>query len=62
MKNVVLIFPDTAAMVEFVLTQKIVKSKSNTKERTLKGLMNDQQIEIACTKYNAELKQISRYQ
>lgn len=60
MKKVVLVFPNTQLMTEFILTQKIPNTEGNTRDKTLKGLMTDGQIEIACRQYGAALKQISK--
>lgn len=60
MKKVVLVFPDQASLKEFVRAEKLQSVEPDPVKRTLKGLMQDHQIEVACKEYGAVPKQISR--
>ena len=54
MNKVVMTFPDTICMAEFILMVK--PSRVETLDRQLKGKLTDQQIEYARKHYRAVLK------
>lgn len=56
MKKVILLFPDTVAMAEFILSQRIPRTQCNTRDKTLTAQMTDQQIETARRQYGASIK------
>jgi transposase-like protein len=56
MKKVVLKFPDTARMAEFILTYRIGNAETNTRQCTLYAHVTEMQIVIACTEYEALLQ------
>jgi hypothetical protein len=56
MKKVVLIFPDTTRMAEFILMHRITKAETNSIECSLSATTTDQVIEIARKQYGAKLR------
>jgi hypothetical protein len=56
MKRVVLRFPDTASLTEFLLLYKISGAEINALEHTLTAILTEEQLQIACKKYNALVK------
>jgi hypothetical protein len=56
MKQVVLFFPDNIKLSEFILTQRVSGIETKSSEASLKGVLTDDQIVVACTKYEAELQ------
>jgi hypothetical protein len=56
MKKVVLIFPDTLSMADFILTQRVSNAEVNSVSHTIVAPMTDKQIIIAETEYGAILK------
>jgi hypothetical protein len=56
MNKVVLLFPDTIALTEFLLLHRIAGAEVNTLERSLTCKLTDKQLLIACTKYQAQLQ------
>lgn len=58
MKLVELIFPNAAALTEFILNEQVSAAEVDSKERVLKVLLSDVQIVLACTKYGAIIKQV----
>ena len=55
MKQVLLRFPDAVRMADFILTNKVSKVETDSRETTIKGLLTDQLIAIAETQYEAKL-------
>ncbi|HZF63263.1 MAG TPA: hypothetical protein VEZ55_02200 [Chitinophagaceae bacterium] len=55
MKQVLLRFPDAVRMADFILTNKVSKVETDSREITIKGLLTDQLIAIAETQYEAKL-------
>jgi hypothetical protein len=54
-KQVLLRFPDAVRMADFILTNKVSKVETDSREITIKGLLTDQLIAIAETQYEAKL-------
>ena len=48
-------FPDAVRMADFILTNKVSKVETDSREITIKGLLTDQLIAIAETQYEAKL-------
>lgn len=59
MKEVVLSFPNPVLLAEFILINRIYKVRTDLTLFTLSGILLDEQIEIACTKYEAIIVQSS---
>jgi len=59
MKQVVLLFPNTSAIADFVLKEKVSKAQINSKEKTVTSPLTDKQITIAETIYKAMVKKIT---
>jgi hypothetical protein len=59
MKRVVLIFPDTTRLSQFLLEKKVTKAIVNTSKKSLSGLIAEEQINEACKKYSAKVKRCS---
>jgi hypothetical protein len=60
MKQVVLLlFPDTSAIADFVLKEKVSKAQVNSTEKTVTSTFTDKQITIAETIYKAMIKKIT---
>ena len=58
MKKVVLKFPDTSHITDFILQHKVSNAEVNSIEQTLVAIMTDEQIVIAETEYGAILKSL----
>jgi hypothetical protein len=56
MKRVVLRFPDTASLTEFLLFYKIPGAEIDAIEHTLTAILTEEQLEIACKRYKAIIK------
>jgi hypothetical protein len=61
MKTVTLLFPNTNAMAEYIISEQIRGVEVKTVELTLKGESTDQQIATACTQYGAYLLLLKRF-
>jgi hypothetical protein len=55
MNEVVLTFPTTILLSQFILEQKIGNAEVNSRQCTLSGILSDAQIILACTKFRATL-------
>jgi hypothetical protein len=55
MKKVVLIFPDTERMTDFIFSNKIFQAEVDSKEFSLTAFLPDNEIMKACTVYEAML-------
>lgn len=53
MKEVNLYFPTTVHLADFVLHEKITGVETTSLDCSLKGLLSDKQIMVACTTYEA---------
>ena len=58
MKKVVLIFPSTSNMADFILLYRIKGVLVSSSERSLSATLSEREIVIACTQFGAELKKI----
>jgi hypothetical protein len=56
MNEVVLLFPDTITLTEFLLMYRVPGAEVNTLECSLTCKLTDKQILIACTKHQAHLQ------
>jgi len=59
MKQVVLIFPDTSAMADFLVREKISNAHVDSLEQTVTSTFTDKQISAAEKLYNAVLKKMT---
>ena len=57
MKDVILYFPDSTCMADFILDHNVSTVQVTTKN-TLTGMLSDSLIVSACTKYKAVLENI----
>ena len=53
MKKVVLLFPDISTLTEFVLLGHFSHAEVNTKDFTLTSFLSEDEIAMACTRYEA---------
>jgi hypothetical protein len=58
MKQVVLIFPDTSAIADFIVKEKISNAEINSIEQTVISTLTDKQIIDAETIYKAMVKKM----
>jgi len=56
MEKVVLLFPNTVSISNFLLQYRIAGLEVNSRERSVIGSLTSDQIMAACTQYNAYLK------
>ena len=56
MRSVLLIFPDTKKLSEFLTEAEISNAEVNTGEKSLIAQLPDDQIQVACSKFDAFLK------
>jgi len=56
MRSVLLIFPDTKKLSEFLAEVEISNAEVNTGEKSLIAQLPDDQIQVACSKFDAFLK------
>lgn len=56
MKKVVLIFPDTENMADFILNQEFQTAEVNSVEQTVTAIVTDLQLEVAQTVYGATVR------
>ena len=56
MKKVVLLFPNTTSIADFILSERVSNAEVNSFEQTLIASMDDKQIAKAETVYGAILK------
>ena len=59
MKKVVLIFPNTLRILEFILEYKIAGVVTNSLEKSLTGILPDDKIVAACTQFEAYIQSSS---
>ena len=59
MKRVVLIFPDTTTIADFIVKQKVSNAQVDSIEQTLTSSLSDKQIAIAETVYKAMVKKLT---
>ena len=59
MKEVVLVFPDSHSLTEFILVYKINNIDVSSCSRTLTGKLSDELISIACSKHKAEIQKMT---
>ncbi len=55
MKKLVLVFPDTANMLDFLLIYKVRGVKINSVDLTISGIMSAKTVSVALTEYGAEI-------
>ena len=60
MREVELVFADSSSLVAFVLREQIRGLDVKTFELKVIGLLNDEQILIACSKYGAVLQKVEK--
>ncbi|HEV7620461.1 MAG TPA: hypothetical protein VGO09_01940 [Flavisolibacter sp.] len=60
MNKLILIFPDTKQMADFVLQNSISGIEVNSKEQTVAGIFTEEEILVACEDHNACLKYDTR--
>ena len=58
MKQVVLEFPDTLAISDFLVRESVSKVQVNSKDKTVTSKLTDKQITIAETLYKAMVKKM----
>jgi hypothetical protein len=58
MRKVILVFPDVMSMTEFLLTNKMSKTITNSVTKELKAIMTDKVLAIACKDYGAKVKEV----
>jgi hypothetical protein len=58
MKKVVLIFPDTASIADFVLSHQISNIIIGNLDCSIEGKIPEDKIVIACTRYKAYVKRL----
>ena len=56
MKKSVLVFPNTAKLVEYILAWKKFDLVVNFSDRSVTGELSDIEIRIACAEYGASIK------
>jgi hypothetical protein len=61
MKKVVLIFPDTLKMADFIIANNISNVIADSLEQSLTGEMTDDEIITACEEFDAFAKAISPF-
>ena len=59
MNKVVLLFPNTVTLTEFLLRHRISGAEVNTRDRSLTCYLTDTLVLEACTKYQAQLRIMS---
>jgi len=57
MRKVILVFPDVTSLAEFVLTNKVSKTIIDSSQKTLKGIMSDQVMDVAIKQFRAKIKE-----
>jgi hypothetical protein len=62
MKKVVLIFPDTLKMADFIIANNISNVIADSLEQSLTGEMTDDEIITACEEFDAFAKAVSPFQ
>jgi hypothetical protein len=58
MRQVELVFPDTSAIADFIIKQKLSSVQVNSIEQTVISALTDKQIAIVETIYNAMVKKM----
>jgi hypothetical protein len=58
LRQVELVFPDTTAIADFIIKQKLSNVQVNSIEQTVISALTDKQIAIAETIYNAMVKKM----
>ncbi|HEX2605735.1 MAG TPA: hypothetical protein VHK91_00085 [Flavisolibacter sp.] len=56
MKRVVLVFPDTVTLTNYLLTCRVSGADVNSTEVSLTAILSDQQIQLACERFEAVVK------
>ncbi len=62
MKKVVLVFPDTSSMVDFLLVYKVSGVEASSENLTISGRMSEDLIISALAEYGAEIKRPNFHQ
>jgi len=57
MRKVVLVFPDVISITEFILTYKVSKAIVDSVEKTLKAVISEKDLTVACKGYGAKIKE-----
>jgi hypothetical protein len=57
MRKVLLLFPDVISISDFVLTEKVSKVIIDSSRKTLKGIITEKQLQVACKEFNAKVKE-----
>lgn len=60
MNKVILVFPNTSSLSDFIFQHRISGVEVSTCDRSLSGQVTDEQMLIACTQYQAQLTIINR--
>ena len=53
MKHIVLYFPDTSSLADFIITNKIRNAQVSTQDQSLSAVLSEELIELASTQYGA---------
>jgi hypothetical protein len=53
LEKITLIFPDSASIVDFILTHRISGIHINSTERSLTATLTSEQVKLAATRYKA---------
>jgi hypothetical protein len=59
MRKVTLIFPDVVSIAEFLQHYKVAKSLVDSTEKSLKGIMLEADVIVACKQYGAKVKDVT---
>ena len=54
-KKIVLVFPNTISIAEFVLLYKVNNIQINSLDKTIKGVIPPNLVKIACQQFKAQL-------
>ena len=55
MKEVLLAFPDVAAMAEYIINNRLTAVETDSRLATVKGVLSDKEILKACQSYDAAI-------
>jgi hypothetical protein len=59
MKRVVLLFPNTSAISDFLVNERVSKAQVNSTDKTVTSVLTDKQITVAETLYQAMVKKMT---
>lgn len=60
MNKVILVFPNTSSLSDFIFKYRICGIEVSTRDRSLSGYISDEQVLTACAQYQAQLTIINR--